>query len=99
MDDNVPEPPIEIHRYVFIDMEFCTFLASDNSVILQEIAILDIYGQRILHHFINWQRSESELAAPRHQIGRLALMKILIAHIALCNPREAQLLFNSSGTK
>jgi hypothetical protein len=68
-DDNVPEPPIEIHRYVFIDTEFCTFLASDNSVILQEIAILDIYGQRILHHFINWQRSESELAAPRHQIG------------------------------
>ena len=38
-------------------------------MILQEIAILDIRGRRVLHRFIDWQRSESELAAPRHQIG------------------------------
>ena len=58
-----------MHRYISLNTEFRTFLTSDNSVILQEIAILDIYGQRILHRFIDFQRSESALAAPRQQIG------------------------------
>ena len=68
-NDSVPEPPIEIHRYICIDTEFCTFTTSDDCVILQEIAILDLRGRRVLHRFIDWQRSKSELAAPRYQIG------------------------------
>jgi hypothetical protein len=72
-NDDIPMPPIERHKYVFVDTEFSTFTTSANTVILQEVAVLDIHGRIVLQRYIDWQRSESKLAAQRHQSDSYAI--------------------------
>jgi hypothetical protein len=52
-NDDIPMPPIERHKYVFVDTEFSTFTTSANTVILQEVAVLDIHGHIVLQRYID----------------------------------------------